>query len=167
MDRDEHKVTNAVLKSALPWFTNLFYNGADQQRVYRNLAVHRIQGALAHSISDSLSILSTPTTMPSSAINELRRRVALDPRGTRPSVSVEKQPVGRGEKYDDDKVSHNKFRFTDLLRVLAGLALLSCVLSYFIVGDSFTWGYRPWWTRPRQVRNWMVSTISSQGTIQR
>ncbi|KAL8727629.1 MAG: hypothetical protein Q9166_005937 [cf. Caloplaca sp. 2 TL-2023] len=47
----------------------------------------------------------------------------------------------------------------DILRlILAGL-LLSTTLSYFITSDSFTWGYRPVWTRPARIRAWLRGPI--------
>ncbi|EMD58689.1 hypothetical protein GGP41_006134 [Bipolaris sorokiniana] len=39
----------------------------------------------------------------------------------------------------------------DVLRILGGLVLLSCGLSYLSTsGESMTWGYNPWWTRARE-----------------
>ncbi|KAF2183774.1 hypothetical protein K469DRAFT_689898 [Zopfia rhizophila CBS 207.26] len=39
----------------------------------------------------------------------------------------------------------------DLLRVLGGILLLSCGMSYLSTsGQSLTWGYNPWWTRTRE-----------------
>ncbi|EME85560.1 uncharacterized protein MYCFIDRAFT_150623 [Pseudocercospora fijiensis CIRAD86] len=42
----------------------------------------------------------------------------------------------------------NSITFLDGLRILAGLLVLNCLLSYFITGDSFLWNYTPWWSRP-------------------
>lgn len=44
----------------------------------------------------------------------------------------------------------------DILRVLGGLLLLNCALSWFITNDSVLWGYRPWFTRPDTLRAWWV-----------
>jgi hypothetical protein len=37
----------------------------------------------------------------------------------------------------------------DGLRIIFGLLLLSSLVSYFVTGDSFIWGYKAWWTRPK------------------
>lgn len=44
----------------------------------------------------------------------------------------------------------------DVLRVLAGLVLLSSALSYLVTNTSLTWNHRPAWTRPAVVRAWLV-----------
>ncbi|KAL8830452.1 MAG: hypothetical protein Q9191_001414 [Dirinaria sp. TL-2023a] len=44
----------------------------------------------------------------------------------------------------------------DILRVLAGLCLLSITLSYFLTGTSILWGYRPAYTRPARIKAWLV-----------
>ncbi|KAF2466423.1 uncharacterized protein BDR25DRAFT_336568 [Lindgomyces ingoldianus] len=39
----------------------------------------------------------------------------------------------------------------DVLRILAGMLVLSCGMSYLSTsGESMTWGYNPWWTRARE-----------------
>ncbi|KAF2087155.1 cytochrome b5, partial [Saccharata proteae CBS 121410] len=44
----------------------------------------------------------------------------------------------------------------DILRVLSGVLLLSCTLSYFVTaGDSILWGQRPWFSRAGVVRAWI------------
>lgn len=48
---------------------------------------------------------------------------------------------------------------TDVLRIIGGLFLLNCLLSYFITNDSVLWGYRPWFVRPGVVARYFVSTI--------
>lgn len=45
----------------------------------------------------------------------------------------------------------------DVLRILGGLFLLNCLLSYFITNDSVLWGYRPWFVRPGLVMRYIVS----------
>ena len=47
----------------------------------------------------------------------------------------------------------------DVLRVIAGLILLSSTLSYFITGNSITWGYRPAFTRPVRIKAWLVRSL--------
>jgi len=52
---------------------------------------------------------------------------------------------------------------TDVLRILGGLFLLNCLLSYFITNDSVLWGYRPWFVRPGLVMRHLVgSTLPVQ-----
>src|ERR1700712_6098737 len=45
----------------------------------------------------------------------------------------------------------------DILRILGGLFLLNCLLSYFITNDSMLWGWRPWFVRPGVVMRYFVS----------
>lgn len=45
----------------------------------------------------------------------------------------------------------------DVLRILGGLFLLNCLLSYFITNDSVLWGWRPWFVRPNEVSRYFVS----------
>lgn len=46
----------------------------------------------------------------------------------------------------------------DVLRILGGLLLLNCAASWFITNESVAWGYRPWWSRPAQLKAYMVGT---------
>ncbi|KAK0280300.1 hypothetical protein LTR91_004807 [Friedmanniomyces endolithicus] len=46
------------------------------------------------------------------------------------------------------KSTTKTFGTLDLLRILGGLLLLNCLLSYFITNDSVLWGWRPWFIRP-------------------
>lgn len=57
-------------------------------------------------------------------------------------------------KQDDDASGLSTL---DIIRIVAGLLLLNCLLSYFITSDSFLWGYRPWFVRPMVVMQWIVS----------
>ena len=45
----------------------------------------------------------------------------------------------------------------DILRIVGGLFLLNCLLSYFITNDSVLWGWRPWFVRPGVVKSYFVS----------
>ncbi|MCJ1226857.1 hypothetical protein MMC12_003512 [Toensbergia leucococca] len=47
----------------------------------------------------------------------------------------------------------------DILRILGGLFLLSCTLSYFITNDSLFWGRRPAFTRPARIRAWFRGSL--------
>jgi len=45
----------------------------------------------------------------------------------------------------------------DTLRIVGGLFLLNCLLSYFVTNDSVLWGWRPWFVRPGAVMSYVVS----------
>lgn len=45
----------------------------------------------------------------------------------------------------------------DVLRVLGGLVLLNFALSWYVTGESLTWGWRPWFARADGLKAWMVS----------
>jgi predicted heme/steroid binding protein len=45
----------------------------------------------------------------------------------------------------------------DILRIVGGLFLINCLLSYFITNDSMLWGWRPWFVRPAVVMRHFVS----------
>ena len=47
----------------------------------------------------------------------------------------------------------------DVLRILGGLFLLNCLLSYFITNDSLLWGYRPWYVRPNEIMRYIVRLL--------
>ncbi|KXT18480.1 hypothetical protein AC579_2260 [Pseudocercospora musae] len=47
----------------------------------------------------------------------------------------------------------------DGIRIVAGLLALNCLLSYFITGNSFLWGYNPWWSRPNALAAKLRSPI--------
>lgn len=49
----------------------------------------------------------------------------------------------------------------DIVRLLGGLILLNCLLSYFVTNDSLLWGWRPWFVRPGVVMGWFVHLSSS------
>ncbi|KAK3064576.1 hypothetical protein LTS18_005945, partial [Coniosporium uncinatum] len=52
------------------------------------------------------------------------------------------------------------FGVIDVLRVLGGIVLLNCALSYFVTsGDSLAWGYRPWFTRTDTLSAWWRGPI--------
>ena len=53
----------------------------------------------------------------------------------------------------------------DVLRILGGLFLLNCLLSYFITNDSVFWGWRPWFIRPKVVMRWLVRSSSRQPNL--
>src|ERR1700761_992880 len=47
----------------------------------------------------------------------------------------------------------------DVIRIIAGLFLLNCLLSYFITGDSMLWGWRPWFVRPSIVMRYFRGPV--------
>ncbi|KAL2039006.1 hypothetical protein N7G274_008346 [Stereocaulon virgatum] len=55
----------------------------------------------------------------------------------------------------EDDTTPTRLTPLDILRVLAGLLLLSSTLSYFITGTSLTWNYRPAFTRPARIKAWL------------
>ena len=55
-----------------------------------------------------------------------------------------------------DEEDNARFSLLDLLQILGGLVLLSSVLSFFITNSSFTWNFRPAWTRSGVVKAWLV-----------
>ncbi|KAK5128818.1 hypothetical protein LTR85_000151 [Meristemomyces frigidus] len=57
------------------------------------------------------------------------------------------------------KRSGNSVGVVDILRLLAGLFLLNCLLSYFITNDSVLWGWRPWFIRPGVVMRYIQGPI--------
>lgn len=57
----------------------------------------------------------------------------------------------------DQKAEDSGLGVTDVLRILGGLLLLNCLLSYFITNNSVMWGWRPWYSRPGAVMRYIVS----------
>ncbi|KAK5129474.1 hypothetical protein LTR08_003234 [Meristemomyces frigidus] len=47
----------------------------------------------------------------------------------------------------------------DILRILGGLFLLNCLLSYFVTNDSVLWGWRPWFVRPNVVMRYLHGPV--------
>jgi predicted heme/steroid binding protein len=47
----------------------------------------------------------------------------------------------------------------DILRLMAGGLLLNCLLSYFITSNSLTWGWRPWFFRPKVVLRYIQGPL--------
>jgi hypothetical protein len=68
------------------------------------------------------------------------------------STPTEKKSKGRSSSSKNGGVG-----VMDVLRILGGLFLLNCLLSYFITNDSVLWGWRPWFVRPGQVMRYFVS----------
>ena len=70
-------------------------------------------------------------------------------------------PSGKASKakshVEDLDDGPTRFSLLDILRVLAGILLLSTTLSYFVTGNSIFWNYRPPYTRPARIKAWLVS----------
>ncbi|KAI4697544.1 uncharacterized protein J4E84_000674 [Alternaria hordeiaustralica] len=55
----------------------------------------------------------------------------------------------------------NGLSVLDILRILGGVLLLSCGLSYLSTsGESMTWGYNAWWTRAREWKSLMQGELT-------
>lgn len=55
------------------------------------------------------------------------------------------------------------FGVVDIIRLLCGIALLNGCLSFFVTGDTFFWGHRPWVeSRTRTLTHWWVSSRAMQ-----
>ena len=70
---------------------------------------------------------------------------------------------------DDDPAS-TRISLLDIVRVIAGLLVLSAALSYIVTSNSYTWNYRPAFTRPERVKAWWVrvplwSFVSAQRCV--
>ena len=95
------------------------------------------------------------------ATSNLRSRAANDKDSVTAKASAEEtgtspEPKPSIAAADDDNEGPTRLSFLDIIRVLAGLILLSITLSYFITGNSITWNYRPAFTRPARIKAWLV-----------
>ena len=54
----------------------------------------------------------------------------------------------------------NAISVYDVLRLVLGLFVVSCALSFYVTGDGLFWGHRPWFTRVDVVKAWLVRLIS-------
>ncbi|EFQ94810.1 hypothetical protein CFE70_004352 [Pyrenophora teres f. teres 0-1] len=55
----------------------------------------------------------------------------------------------------------NGISVLDILRIIAGMLILSCGLSYLTTsGESLTWGYNAWWTRAGEWKSLIQGEIS-------
>lgn len=86
---------------------------------------------------------------------EARRRKAPEGVQTAPSGDTNGTISHAGSKHRDtsegERANLGGFGVVDVLRILGGILLLSCTLSYFITNESITWGWRPWFSKPEQV----------------
>ncbi|OJD30176.1 cytochrome b5-like heme steroid binding domain-containing protein [Diplodia corticola] len=63
----------------------------------------------------------------------------------------------RGSSPEADDIG--KVTVLDVLRVLGGVVLLNFALSWYITGESFLWGWRPWFSRPDGLRAWLRGPV--------
>jgi hypothetical protein len=83
---------------------------------------------------------------------------------TAPPLPPTSSSVGADEKAElkqavkeQAAATSNGLSVLDILRILGGIVLLSCGLSYLSTsGESMTWGYNAWWTRAREWKSLMV-----------
>ena len=78
------------------------------------------------------------------------------------NVPTKQANGGAGTKANGKSTKTKKdagFGVMDALRILGGLFLLNCLLSYFITNDSVLWGWRPWFVRPNVLMRYMVSSF--------
>ncbi|KAF8539596.1 hypothetical protein BDD12DRAFT_837210 [Trichophaea hybrida] len=81
----------------------------------------------------------------------LRNRKPVD---VSPSPPPSEKSKKRSQNDDDNDDEISPFiSFTDILRVLSGLLVISCIFSWLITdGESLTWGYRPKFSRWRTLK---------------
>ncbi|KAI9655706.1 MAG: hypothetical protein M1829_000618 [Trizodia sp. TS-e1964] len=56
--------------------------------------------------------------------------------------------------------SHAQFSALDVLRMLGGLILVSCALSWYVTNESIMWGWRPSFSKYGVVKQWLKGPIS-------
>lgn len=90
-----------------------------------------------------------------------RRPIGEEQDNTRQAASA--KPGSSAIRVSGEKTATSQadtdFGVLDVLRMLAGLLLLSCLLSYFVTNDSFLWGWRPWFVRPALVVRYLVRRV--------
>lgn len=92
-----------------------------------------------------------PTSIVSIAETMAKVRKRATAADTGPAPSTAEKPYKASKKENS-----SGFSVTDVLRVLGGLLLLNCTLSYFVTNNSLTWGWRPWYSKPANVISWLV-----------
>lgn len=91
--------------------------------------------------------------------NDLRSRINATPTSQKSHPDGREKPTSsaKSTSYAEDlDDGPTRISLLDVVRVLAGLFLLSGTLSYFITGNSVTWNYRPAFTRPARIKAWLV-----------
>ncbi|KAF1998413.1 hypothetical protein P154DRAFT_495451 [Amniculicola lignicola CBS 123094] len=93
-----------------------------------------------------------------------------DTRASAPPAAAKPEPEIVKLKHEYDKElqtdpAKQGVSVLDVLRVLGGIVLLSCGMSYLTSsGESMTWGYNPWWTRAREWKGLWNPTVSLTDT---
>nr|POE86501.1 membrane steroid-binding protein 2 [Quercus suber] len=64
------------------------------------------------------------------------------------------EPHPPSNAINDDKITK-----LDILRLVAGLLVLNCLLSYFVTSSSFTWNYNPQFLRPAVIRQYFRGPV--------
>lgn len=82
------------------------------------------------------------------------------PPGARNNTSNEKER-GRSSRRASSPEADDigKVTVLDVLRVLGGVLLLNFALSWYITGESFLWGWRPWFSRPDGLKAWLRGPV--------
>ncbi|KAL1302817.1 hypothetical protein AAFC00_003154 [Neodothiora populina] len=86
------------------------------------------------------------------------RKVAL-PAAAVPANENDKSSNNNNIPQSNSKNNTNSLGVTDVLRILGGLLLLNCAISYFVTNSSVTWGWRPWYSKPGELRAWMAGPL--------
>ena len=68
----------------------------------------------------------------------------------------EKRDLQEEEEAHVTAATGSTFSVYGIIRLVLGLLVTSCALSYFVTGDSLFWGHRPWYTRMDNLRVWIV-----------
>lgn len=100
--------------------------------------------------------------------HDLRSRTNATSTSQKSRTDVREKPTSSAKPtshVEDTDDGPTRISLLDILRVLAGLFLLSGTLSYFITGNSVTWNYRPAFTRPARIKAWLVRTLKLQAHI--
>lgn len=84
--------------------------------------------------------------------SDLRRRAAV--KTDTAAASSSSTRAGKKSTADDEPI----ITLVDFFRILGGVVLVNCLLSYLYTGGtSLIWGApRPWWTKPAEIQRWRV-----------
>lgn len=105
------------------------------------------------SIAQSILLLLLVVVFHQCAMSEPRKRnVGAGEVQSKTPLPATSATASKSEK------SPGGFGVVDVLRILGGLVLLNCALSYFVTGESISWGWRPWYSKPASVKAWLVSS---------
>ena len=95
-------------------------------------------------------------------MSEIRQRQPLA--AAEPKTGTETAPQREPQRRTDDENDH-RISLLDILRVIASVIVFSCSLSYYMTnGESYLWGYRPWFTRWPVMKAYLVRSLESRKT---